>query len=138
MSIDIEEMVSAYVECALWSSTYLADEDGNPVGEETDDTQDVPMDENYGPEDIAPDTLAKMREDCESFVTTCESLLAEYTERGMSSGQAGHDFWLTRNGHGAGFWDRGLGKLGDDLTEDAKPFGSFTLYVGNNGKVDGY
>lgn len=21
-------------------------------------------------------------------------------------GQAGHDFWLTRNGHGAGFWDR--------------------------------
>ena len=20
--------------------------------------------------------------------------------------QAGHDFWLTRNGHGAGFWDR--------------------------------
>lgn len=21
--------------------------------------------------------------------------------------QAGHDFWLTRNGHGAGFWDRG-------------------------------
>ena len=26
---------------------------------------------------------------------------------GDSHEQAGHDFWLTRNGHGAGFWDRG-------------------------------
>lgn len=24
-----------------------------------------------------------------------------------SIGLAGHDLWLTRNGHGAGFWDRG-------------------------------
>lgn len=23
-------------------------------------------------------------------------------------GQLGHDLWLTRNGHGAGFWDRSL------------------------------
>ncbi len=27
--------------------------------------------------------------------------------------QAGHDFWLTRNGHGSGFWDR-------DWPEDKK------------------
>ena len=27
--------------------------------------------------------------------------------------QASHDFWLTRNGHSTGFWDRGTGALGD-------------------------
>ena len=29
----------------------------------------------------------------------------------------GHDFWLTSQGHGAGFWDRGLGEVGDTLTD---------------------
>ncbi len=37
--------------------------------------------------------------------------------------QVGHDFNLTRNGHGAGFWDRGLDELGDRLTKASKPFG---------------
>jgi hypothetical protein len=33
-----------------------------------------------------------------------------------------HDFFLTRNGHGAGFWD-GDYKNGEKLTEIAKSFG---------------
>lgn len=137
MSIDIEEMASAYIECALWSSSYLADSEGNPVAEGSDDIQDTPMDDNYGPEDIAPGTVVKMYEDCGSFVESNKELIAQYIEQGQDARQAGYDFWLARNGHGTGFWDRGLGKLGDDLTEAAKPFGSFTLYVGNNGKVYG-
>lgn len=43
---------------------------------------------------------------------------------GVSEGDAGHDLWLTRSGHGTGFWDRGLGELGDRLTEAAKSYGS--------------
>jgi len=34
--------------------------------------------------------------------------------------QAGHDFWLTRNGHGAGFWDGDWPETGDALTEASK------------------
>ena len=44
--------------------------------------------------------------------------------------QAGHDFWLTRCGHGAGFWDRGnlyVTESGCDakdlLTERAQSYG---------------
>ena len=37
--------------------------------------------------------------------------------------QAGHDFALTRNGHGAGFWDRGLGEVGDKLSKLAESYG---------------
>lgn len=36
---------------------------------------------------------------------------------------AGHDFAFTRNGHGAGFWDRGMGDLGERLTDAAKAYG---------------
>jgi len=35
-----------------------------------------------------------------------------------------HDFILSRDGHGAGFWDRGMGSLGEQLTKCAESFGS--------------
>jgi hypothetical protein len=54
----------------------------------------------------------------------------------MEDDAIGHDFWLTRNGHGAGFWDRGLGELGDFLTKMSKPFGEATLYVSDDGEVE--
>lgn len=49
--------------------------------------------------------------------------------------RAGHDFWLTRCGHGAGFWDRGLGDIGCKLTEAASVYGSVDLYIGDDGLI---
>ena len=46
----------------------------------------------------------------------------------ISSEMFGHDFWLTAQGHGAGFWDRGY-KNGDKLTEACKSLCSEHLYV---------
>lgn len=43
--------------------------------------------------------------------------------------QHGHDFALTRNHHGAGFWDRGYGDMGDTLTEAAQTYGEAHLIV---------
>lgn len=40
-----------------------------------------------------------------------------YIDNEPAEARAGHDLWLTRNGHGAGFWDRDLGELGDRLTK---------------------
>lgn len=50
---------------------------------------------------------------------------------------AGIDFWLTRNGHGAGFWDRGLGDVGTRLTCAAHNYGSVDLYAGDDGLIYG-
>jgi hypothetical protein len=41
---------------------------------------------------------------------------------------AGINFWLTRNGHGAGFWDLGLGAIGQRLTDAAHVYGESDLY----------
>jgi hypothetical protein len=115
----LDEFLAAYVECALWSSTDNADDSG---GE--------PLDANYGAEDIAPETLAEMREDCADFI----ELTSMYTRTNWTAEQAGHDFWLTRNGHGAGFWDRGEPD-GDELTKYAKTYGGVDLYVGDDGTI---
>lgn len=117
------EFFAGYVTCALWSST---DDEGNP------------LDDNFGAEDIGDDTDKAMREDCADFMRANAADLAammEATGRDMSS--MGHDFWLTRNGHGAGFWDRGAGDVGDRLTDACKPYGGVDLYIGDDGKVHG-
>jgi hypothetical protein len=49
--------------------------------------------------------------------------------------QNGHDFFLTRNGHGAGFWGRGYGEVGDRLSAACKSYGSQDLYLGDDGKI---
>jgi hypothetical protein len=57
---------------------------------------------------------------------------------GESTGydMAGHDFALTRNGHGAGYWDGDLPEeLGARLTEAAKLAGECWPYLGDDQTV---
>src|SRR5690606_1157341 len=50
-TMDIDTFLAAYIECALWSTSDNSSDD--VYGPR-------PLDANYGPEDIAPDTLAAM------------------------------------------------------------------------------
>lgn len=96
------------------------------------DGKDVDLDK-YNVSDIDPDTREKMRKDCEAFMDANADDLASLT-----SEQAGVDFWLTRNGHGAGFWDRGLEDVGDRLTAACgwrTEFPEVNLYIGDDGKI---
>jgi hypothetical protein len=108
----LDTFTRAYLACALWSST---------------DSNELPMDQNYSLEDLSPEALQQAVDECAAFVDG--ACLDEWTDE-----QSGNDFWLTRNRHGAGFWDRGLPN-GDKLTEWAHTFGSCDLYVGDDGKI---
>jgi hypothetical protein len=110
----LDEFTRAYLECALWSTT-----DG-----------DEPLDANYTVDDIAPETLASMVQDCESFQ-------AEHAEDlSCREARAGQDFWLTRNGHGAGFWDGDWPEdVGERLTDASHACGSVDLYVADDGLI---
>ena len=55
--------------------------------------------------------------------------------RTVDWGRMGHDFYLTREGHGTGFWDRGYGELGDRLSEAVKVYGSANVYIGDDGLI---
>jgi hypothetical protein len=127
-----DTFTQSYIETALWSSTDNSDDSGGD-----------PLDQNYSASDLTVDTLRAMVEDCKKFQAENSPMLARaYVEgkgaRGRyDAGSAGHDFWLTRNGHGAGFWDGDLPKdVGEALTRASKKFGEFDLSV-ERGKIYG-
>jgi hypothetical protein len=115
--MNIDRVLNAYAVCALWSSS---DDEGEP------------LDGSYSLDDIAPKTWQAMREDVIAFCAIHKPLIEE---AGIDEEQVGHDLWLTRNHHGAGFWDRGLGEVGEKLTKAANSFGGVDLYVGDDGMV---
>lgn len=122
----LDSFTTAYIEAALWSST---------------DDNDQPLDENYGVEDIAPIALEKIILQCSEFqAEMAETLDSAECTRGTceysKNAQAGHDFWLTRNGHGAGFWDGDWSESATTLlTAESKKFGECDIYVGDDGKL---
>ena len=119
--MNVAKMVDAYAECAVWSSLDWDNQiGGNPQ----------PMDAEYSTDDLGEDAWDSFRTDCEDFADANSVDLAD-----MDAEQAGHDFWLTRNRHGAGFWDRGLGERGDRLTKAAHVYGEVDLWVGEDGKI---
>ena len=124
----MQTFFDAYIECALWSTTDNSDESGGQ-----------PLDQNYGPEDIEPETLKRMRDDCDQFQKDNEADLAAC---GLPESQQGHDFWLNRNGHGSGFWDEYFNnspeaEACERLSQACRPWGTFDLYVGDDGMIYG-
>lgn len=86
---------------------------------------------DYEAADFGIGTREKMEEDCRKFFEDNYDILKSLYGTRLSS--HGYDFWLTRNGHGAGFWDRGYGEAGDKLSKAADAFGVCDLYVGDDG-----
>jgi hypothetical protein len=111
-------ILNHYLACALWASN---DDEGEP------------LDSLYGFGDIDLASVTAATAEIEAFLAECAA--AGLGLDGISDELIGHDIWLTRNHHGAGFWDRGLGDMGDKLTEIAHSLGGCDAYVGDDGKV---
>ena len=109
---DLETFLTAYIEAALWSTSGT-----DPEGNELESLEDF---------EVAPETEDRMRRECARFLETYGHLISEDTRL----------FWLTRNGHGCGFWDGDWAPGVEDLlTEASKRFGEAYLYVGDDGLV---
>jgi hypothetical protein len=113
-----DRFTDGYKECAVWAST---DDKGNPL-------------DGLGL-DLSTSAEVKMLEDCSRFQANNAELIQQAMEH-QSLDRIGHDFWLTRNRHGAGFWDGDYPKeLGDALTKVAHSFGECHLYVDDDGTI---
>jgi hypothetical protein len=128
----LDSFTRQYIVTALWSTNDESDPE----------TGGNPLDENYDHTNISDDTLEMMVADCRRFqdenAADVEAAAGEYDVTDGTDGYsyAGHDFWLNRNGHGAGFWDGDLSKeLGERLDAAADKFGEFHLYVGDDGNI---
>lgn len=121
MSEAIQEIYQGYIEAVCWLN-----DDEREVGMSDAELSDAEL------SDAAKKAIYK---DCCAFFDKAWSLLYK-DEYAFELEQAGYDFYLTRNGHGVGFWDRGLGQLGDQLTTIAKSFGQDEYYLSDDNQIE--
>ncbi|MFD6092817.1 hypothetical protein ACFWGN_11905 [Oerskovia sp. NPDC060338] len=123
----VENASQQYLDTALWSSSDELVEQGlaNP--------REVMW------EDLPAQTQTKIREDVERFLIGQRHVLKATGSPDYfgceDATQVGHDLYLSRNGHGAGFFDRGLGEHGDRLQDVARALNESSPIVGDDGNI---
>lgn len=116
---------TAYEETLLWSES---DEEG----ENFEDRED----------DLSSEAVCNIVTDCAGFLAEAYERIIQAADS-MRNGteeavikQAGHDFCLTRNGHGAGFWDGDWPQPhAQALTEMAKAYSTQGLFEDEDGTL---
>lgn len=91
---------------------------------------------------LSDELIHTMQQDCIEFQRRAHPILElETTKHRLQDQhslqeQAAHDFWMTRNGHGVGFWDGDWSEpAGSRLDEIAKAFPQVDLYRGDDGRI---
>ncbi len=121
---ELAEIMKHYIAAAFWTTVDDSHDDYNPA------TGGGPyLEENFDYADVA--NVDVIAEELRRFIMSTR--LGDLD--GLTSESIGHDFWLTRNGHGTGFWDRGLGDVGDRLSKRAEGAGTSDAYVGDDGRI---
>lgn len=118
----IDAALTAYLTTALWSEQDY-DENGESLGS---------LDAlGFTVDNIDADSLDAQTEEVKGFLTTVWADV-----HALDAGKVGHDFLLTRNRHGAGFWDGGYADgVGTRLTDAAHGYGSVDFTVGDDGET---
>ena len=108
----VRTMVDAYLEAAVWA--------------------EKPDEEDWDGANWSQSALDLAHFDCCAFLR-----LAKGNIKGWDMSQLGHDFWLTRNGHGVSFVDRDFsgGFERKELYDLAKVFKEEYVYLGDDGKL---
>jgi hypothetical protein len=133
-SIDhLDSIVQGYLEALSFTGASLDEEIAEELG--LDYNENEPLLYDFNIYDITPNSTEKAREDCQDFLERARSLLND----GLDWELVGHDFWLTRNHHGSGFWDQDTlyGKENSEkLTEIAQEFGEKYAFVTDTGDIE--
>jgi hypothetical protein len=110
---DIDTVLNAYLDCAVWVSHPLT-EDAAPDASLAD--------LGHTRRSCCDATVQQAREDITAFLTENADHLAQVLDDSYLFSDVGHDFFLSRNGHGAGFLDR-RGSVFAALQKSAKGYG---------------
>ncbi|HEY8926181.1 MAG TPA: hypothetical protein VIU64_17485 [Polyangia bacterium] len=144
-----DEFTKGYISCALWCGVMVYEHDDCPCHEasENGDAYDADSCEcnpemnsssdEHDESELTSDALKQLTDDAHEFYAEHAADLRAST---LDMERCGHDFWLTRNRHGAGFWDdKGRGSEADAaldrLTKASHPYGEMNLVQGADMKV---
>jgi hypothetical protein len=110
---DIDDILKHYLEAALWTNE----------GDEGFEDKTI-----Y---DFSEESTNNAKNEIEWFVKSAGKYINDISDESI-----GHDIWLTRNGHGTGFWDRGYSDKKTTLFNHlCDILGSADAYVGDDEKV---
>lgn len=115
ISTVVTEMVRGYLEAAVFT-------DHGEDGVSADD-------------DFHPAAVAVAFTLCSGFMGRCGWYVLKARQKGRTFSEIGADLWFTQNGHGVGFWDRGLGDIGEQLSEAARSLGEAYIYKLSDGSL---
>jgi hypothetical protein len=114
---DLRYFACAYVEAMFFTNGDCGDEDDDSLN-------------SLGAERLTKGAKLKIVYDCDRFLSWGVRKLITASPGDFE--QAGHDFWLTRQGHGEGFWSRDDDvwpeRARDYLDARAKGFGEAHVY----------
>lgn len=102
------------------------------------DSEGTPLDYlNFERDDIPQDPQETFIEEFRQFCLDNDSDIREFmSATGSTLDQVAHDYILTRNRHGAGFWDRGAGDVGERLSDACHVWGEIDVYISDDGTLE--
>lgn len=120
----LDTMFRSYVDCALWAD-----------GDDKDDEYQSFEELGLTAADLEPSAAGYMARDVEKFVASLDE--RELRMATTTPGTMGHYLWLTKQGHGDGFWaSPGTWHYKEDsLTAKAQALGECYLYLTDDGKI---
>ena len=154
---DLNQVLDGYITAALWTEEERLSDERSETNDIIDRDSDFFDDESgesdtelqfmrimknkeqksidsFSREDIDADSLIKAYTDIKEFIRLAGDTAVNEAieERGFE--QLGHDIWLTRNGHGAGFFDHSY-ENEQPLMNASRALKEVDLYVGDDGKL---
>ena len=150
---ELNEILRGYIEAALWTEeerlkddaqsyndTISADDEHDEKESEldklvrlTNDFQKKTID-SFSREDIDANSLIKAYTDIKEFIRIAGDVAVNEAVEEGGYEQLGHDIWLTRNHHGAGFFDHSY-ENENPLTDAAHTIRGVDLYLGDDMKL---
>ena len=146
----LSDATVSYLETILWAETVSLPVPEDELVEGCMDVDDEhplhgvadcePLDAYFQISDFTVESLERAQEVVDDFFDQLDSAgLLDRANRFANDDRIAYDFWLTRQGHGAGFWDGDYADdtddVGDALTEVAKGFGECYVDVGDDGQL---
>lgn len=152
---DLNEILKGYLEAALWTEEERLNDERNDnnvtisndyYDEEDESDSEIQFMklmrnnlqtksiESFTREDINPNSLIQAYLDIKKFINNAGSIAIIEALENNDKFQLGMDIWLTRNRHGAGFFDHGYDNI-KQLTTAAENLKEVDLYIGNDNKL---
>lgn len=150
----LKNIMKGYITAALWTEEERLKEEANQSQEQeydkldNEDSENTELDnlvklqanmnkqnfDSFSEDNIDPNSLIQAYNDIKIFISNVPLQYIQEAIQDQGTERLGHDIWLTRNHHGAGFFDHNYDlDMEKALTKAAHDLKEVNLYLGDDG-----